>query len=309
MNRLGLTLMVTALGCGGGGSASKLGITDDNAPEVASEAVITGQAANNTANPMSAAAVARLNSGAIRHVGAAVRAPADGEAACAISGSSTTTTSGQTSAKIVFAHCDDGDGKVLDGTLGYTIDTGSSSSALAFAVDVDLTVTEGNLVFEEHGGYKMTLTITLTGSRLEEFELTGDGLDLTLSEGGAVRDQLTMSSFDFHTTVDVVAGQGTESSSEVDYDIDSSRLGGSISVTTTNTMKQRDESHYPYTGTVVVTGANATRLEITIHGDESYVPPSGQGQVELKVDSGTGSFGASAWISWSVLASMSTTAP
>jgi hypothetical protein len=43
------------------------------------------------------------------------------------------------------------------------------------------------------------------------------------------------------------------------------------------------------------------RLQVTILGDETFVPPAGEGQIELQLDSGTGSFAPAVWLSWATL--------
>ena len=39
------------------------------------------------------------------------------------------------------------------------------------------------------------------------------------------------------------------------------------------------------------------------------MPPAGQGQIELQVDPGTGTFGAPIWTSWAELSAMVATTP
>ncbi len=51
----------------------------------------------------------------------------------------------------------------------------------------------------------------------------------------------------------------------------------------------------------MIEGANSVRLQVTILGDETFVPPMGEGQIELQLDSGTGTFGSPIWLSWATL--------
>jgi hypothetical protein len=85
----------------------------------------------------------------------------------------------------------------------------------------------------------------------------------------------------------------------------SSRLNGEITVTTTQEFKQivdpAERRLYPYTGQLLIAGASSVRLQATILGDETFVPPAGEGQIELQQDSGTGSFGPAVWLSWATL--------
>lgn len=303
--RLG-SLAALALAACGGDSHSKLAITDDNAPAAASEAVVTGPAANNPQSPGTTSfltASARSTQPLLRALHGRPAAEA-----CSVSGTLDTQMS-DTSITITFDNCNDGDDKVIDGKITYKVSGATTGSTLTFAATIDLTLTEGTLVFDESGSYTMTLVLTVSDTRLEDVELKGSGLELTVTEGGTVKDKLTLSDFTFHSTVDIAIDQSSEQTSDLDYDIDSSRLGGEISVTTMTAMKQHEESEHPYAGLVNVTGASSSRLQITIHGDESYTPPAGEGQVELKVDTGTGSYGSSKWVSWAELDAMATTTP
>lgn len=290
-------LVALALAACGGDSHSKLAITDDNASAVASEAVVTGPQANNSQAPgtsflrVNAASTPRL----LRAIGGRPAA-----VACDVSGTSDTQMS-ETSITITFDKCNDGDGTVLDGRITFKLDGSATGTTLTFAAEIDLTVTDGNLVFDEAGSYTMTLDLSAGDSRIK-----GNSLKITVSEGGAVKDDLTISDFDFHTTTSVLDDSGDQST-DAEFAIDSSRLGGEISVTTMTSMKQHVTEDHAYAGVVNVTGASSSRLLITIHGDASYTPPAGEGQVELKVDTGTGTYGGSKWVSWAELDAMATT--
>jgi hypothetical protein len=43
-------------------------------------------------------------------------------------------------------------------------------------------------------------------------------------------------------------------------------------------------------------------LQVTILGDETFVPPAGEGQIELQLDPGTGTFEPPTWVNWPALA-------
>jgi hypothetical protein len=144
-----------------------------------------------------------------------------------------------------------------------------------------------------------------------ETELTGDRLSVALSVGGSLRDQVTLSNFDID-----ISEQLTTTDQRVEhftYDIDSTRLKGHVTVMTTQDIKQSIDPfmprEFPFAGQILISGANHTRLQITILGDESFTPPAGQGQIELQVDTGSGAFGAPIYTSWSALSAMVSTAP
>jgi hypothetical protein len=301
-------LLAGLAACGGSGSdtaQAPLAITSSNAPAVAAEAVITADQAQATvtAFPGSSAALA---AGARQLAHAVAQAPhADPVTeSCGVSGTITTAMTA-TSATVTFAACVDAAGTSVNGMISYSalaVTTTGSGTAISASVSVNITATVGSLSYAESGGYNLMLTVGSSSGGL--FSLTGDHLSLAVS--GAVQDKVTLSSFDIQVTDDTTASPA-ETDAKVDYELDTTRLAGHISVSTTHDMKQLETGEHPYAGTVLITGANHGRLQIAIHGDETYTPPAGQGQVELQVDTGTGSFGASIWVSWDMLTALAQT--
>jgi hypothetical protein len=227
--------------------------------------------------------------------------------ACA-GGGTTTTESTSTTATVTFNNCQEDASTKINGTLKLTIKTTSGSSDFTFSVSVNLTITAGKLSLSESGGYDMSFKSSTTGS---ELELTGTRLTISAT-GGTVTDKLTLSNFDIDVKQDTSATPA-ESSETIDYDIDSSRLDGHISVVTAPAVTQLLDAtparQFPHAGRILITGAKSTRLQITIAGDETYVPPAGEGQVKIELDTGTGSFAAPIWVSWAMLQSLAGSAP
>lgn len=315
-----LAAVALVAGCSSGNSQPPLPLSETNAASVAAEALITtNQSPFTVAVPTGAiitsgaAALRRLPPGTAQRLTALAtgRQGVDGTTttACPAGGTLATTISG-TAVTYSFNACVQDASTTINGTLKFTVQS-SSASQTSISATFDLTVTSGALSFAESGGYTIALTAAQNPSDDTRYELTGDHFDVALSAGGVVRDEVTLSSFDI-----VIDQQLTSTDQQVQhftYDVDSSRLAGHIAVMTTQDVTQTIDpiqpTLYPSAGQIVVTGANHSRLQITILGDETFTPPVGQGQIELAIDAGTGAFGAPTWTSWAELSAMVAAAP
>ena len=218
-----------------------------------------------------------------------------------ISGTTTVTTAGMTTT-ITYDHCMDQTGSSIDGTLRSTHQPSSDPNRTTRDVTFNLTGTRGTRSVTETGGFTTVETLPQSSSDPTELELLGDSFTVAVIFDGKLRDQVTLSSFDI-----VAFDQPTATVQQVKhfhYDVDRSRLQGRIGVMTTQDVKFGTGAD-PFTGQILVSGANHTRLQITILGDETFIPPAGQGQVELQIDPGTGTFGAPIWTSWLALSVLS----
>lgn len=310
-----LALAAASAGCGDSGNAQPLlALGENNATSVAAEALITLGQANISAPlpsdfPSGVASTLRSlgNQAVERWAALATGAQnADGTTttACAAGGSLTVVTVGAM-VTFTFDSCSE-NGIKTSGTLRFTAQLSGVSNDISLTASFNLTITQGALSFAESGGYTNVIKIAQNPTDNTEDELTGDHISMTLSVGGKQRDQITMSSFDID-----ISQQLTSTGQQVQhftYDIDSSWLQGHIGVMTTQDIKQLIDlltpRQYPFAGQIAISGASATRLQITILGDEKFTPPAGQGQIELQIDSGTGAFGAPIWTSWSELSAM-----
>ncbi|HEX3482221.1 MAG TPA: hypothetical protein VHT91_44705 [Kofleriaceae bacterium] len=310
--------LAAASACGAGNSQPPLPLSESNAAEVAAEALIaTDQSSFTVQLPTGvlsgvAAAGHHLDRDAVQRLAALAAGPpgADGTttSACSAGGSATVTIAGST-VTYAFRDCADGVTR-LDGTLRFTVQQSSPNQA-SLSASLDLTVAVGALTFNESGGYTVTVKTAQNPSDSTDYELHGDSLSVSLSAGGALRDDITLSHFDIGISM-----QLTSTDHQVEhfsYDIDSSRLEGHISVMTTQDLEQVIDlvmpREHPFAGQILISGASHTRLQITILGDERFTPPAGQGQIELQIDPGTGTFGAPIWTSWAELSAMVSIAP
>ena len=295
----GAVLLAAAVaGCGGGGdSQPPLPLDERNATSVAAEALITTGQTSFTV---------RLPPG-FTPDGAG--SPADGTttAACAASGSQTTVTAG-TTATITFNDCVEDATTRITGSLKLAIQPSGATDTpdqISLAATSSLSVTVGALTFTESGGYTMVIRTALNPTDETATQLIGDRLVVGLRVGGSLRDQVTMSNFEID-----VSEQLTTTDQQIEhfsYDLDSTRLAGHVTVMTTQDLKRSINvfmpRQFPFAGQILIGGANHTRLQIAILGDEVSTPPAG-GQIELRVDTGSGAFGAPIYTSWSALSAM-----
>ena len=307
-----VVVLAAAAGCSDSGHPPTIALGESNAMSVAAEALITtGRASSVLQLPTGAMGVAtavaslagpRLAAQATGAdvVGGALTTP------CGVSGQTTTTTSG-TTVSVAFHACRDGLGPQIDGTLQYTLRPSGSESlpaALALSATFDLTFTDGALSVAESGGYDLVFqSMPNPGGSSLAFDVTGARLTIRVAVAGIEADQLAISDFDIGVTqLLTIPSQQRE---HFRYDIDSTRLAGRVAAVTTADLGQildgLDAHKFPYTGQIVVHGTGGTRLQITIIGDETFVPPSDQGQVELQLDAGAGGFGPPIGVNWSAL--------
>lgn len=328
------TLVAGALaGCGGGSSGpatmavagvnSPLAIDQSNATATAAEAIATptalssGATAAISATP--AAVVPASLSAVDRRVAQGMLPAANARPAgagtvtipCTVGGSVTVVTAADgMTLTVTFAECSEAAGTSVNGTQTYTnftLTTTSASDSVSANVSDALTIVVGALSYAEMGDYAFAFAADKTaGGALttETFDLSGSSLAVSVSKSGAASDSVTLTNFDFNFEEDQTVSPHQLYSS-LSFTLASSRLNGTVVVTTTQEFKQIDDPSvtrlYPYTGQLLITGADMQRLQVTILGDETFMPPAGEGQIELQLDSGSGSFGPPIWLSWATL--------
>jgi hypothetical protein len=306
------------------GPNSPLAINQSNATATAAEAMVTpGALSAGTAAAVSAAplAVVPATLRAVNRRVAQSMLPAGNArpagagplmVSCAVGGTVTVvTTSNGTTLTVTFADCSEVAGTSVNGTQTYTnftLTTTSSSDSISANVTDALTIVVGALNFAEQGDYAVAISANKNpggGLTTETFDLSGSSLAISVSNSGAAPDSVTLTNFniDFEEDQTVSPHQLYTSFS---FTLGSSRLNGQIVVTTTEEFKQIADPAvprlYPYTGQLLITGADSQRLQVTVLGDETFVPPAGEGQIELQLDSGSGTFGTPTWLDWAALA-------
>jgi hypothetical protein len=229
-------------------------------------------------------------------------------APCANSGTMTTFETAPPT--VAFSHCQDYTAPRIDGDLTYALGPQDIPNRLSLLVGFHIAAAFDDMTLEESGGYEFLSSDAPPDRYSYEFAMTadpGDELAATVTAGGAVRDRLTLSGF----SIDIVDGRdvhdpANQTTVQLRVDLASTRLGGRVGAMTTDDLWQRRDPQtprqFPYRGQIMVTGANNGRLQLTIQGDETFVAPAAQGQIELRLDLGSGELGAPSWVDWPALA-------
>ena len=330
-------LGLAVAGCGGGGSsvagagtAPTLTLSRSNAQATATAAITVNGGITNAATvpPGGSAALASSSTGLLgsvdRRVARRLLASARKSISavgddtqtdpCAVSGEVTTVTSADgKSASVSFAACAELPGFVMNGTQAYTnlvltLPTMMVPKAtLSADVAIDMTLLLGAYTEVERGGYSFAFSADITpgvGITRETFGLTGTRLMVTVSNGGTLIETATLSNFNLNYVEDLTVVPH-ELDSTLTYTINSMQLGGQFQVRTLQTLRQVADPLvarlFPFAGQLEFDGASGTRLLMTIRGDETYIPPAGQGQIEYQLDLNTGTFGAPFWGNWAGL--------
>jgi hypothetical protein len=133
------------------------------------------------------------------------------------------------------------------------------------------------------------------------FDLTKLTLSAKISQGSTLLDSEMIADGSVDLTEDLTISPNQLYSSE-NFKLSSTTLNGLVVVTTTQTFKRIADPALtrarPYTGQFIAEGSGGVRVRVTVMGDETYVPPAGQGQIEIEIDSGTGNFGTHTWANW-----------
>jgi len=308
-------------GCGGGGGggggggpagltpppSTPVGVTASNATQVSATALkpavggggalTTVAGIETTAAPQTRAvtrallAVARDSktqlSASQSVVGAAARTTP-----CKVSGSITADISADgTSGTITFNACSD--------IAGETISGSASATGVSAAPDGS----------HFSGNFRVDITFTVTG--FAPLRIVGD---FSIVENCNISTRDCTSSF---TGISLGAQQGNEtwfitsftitealvySTQNVtvtfNYTVSSTALNGSVTVITSTPLQMLTSARHPYTGVVVATGKNNSKVRLTVLGSDPTAP--GQVQIELDAD-GDNTYESTTLYSWSTL--------
>ena len=296
-------------GCGGGGSGSggngtittgpTLAITAENGEAVAAT-VTTGVLAMFQITEGAEGPILEPTAGSLSVLqkignmpGALAQVPVQGTQPCDVSGSislsgnladPTTITEGDTITGI-FENCDDGDGFVMDGRPELTVaDVEGDVFSDIFRLTLDMILT--------------ALTVTSGGDSIAgdgDLAYTLDTLDfpaiLTALSGSELRiatgsEAVTFRNFE--QTLEVNRGMvPTSYAAEASGRLHSSVLGGSADYGTVVTIRASGDDNPPYTGEILVSGANNSEVRIVVIGEEVVrleIDVNGDGVVDEFID-------------------------
>jgi len=301
----GAAVTSVSVTCSGTPSRAPAGISAANTPTLAAQAMLALNAfgGSSAASPNSATPSATL--AALKRL-SRPSAGTESTTNCAVSGTISVDPSADgTSETDTFDACQETADLSLNGVLSYTellLNVTPTAASLTADVQDNLTVTLGALTEVENGSYDISLVYTPATSVV--LDLSNVNLSALISYNGAPLDSENLANANINLTEDLTLSPN-QLYADFSYTLASTLLNGSITANTTQTIKRIADpavSHtFPYTGQIILLGSNNTRERITIWGDETYVPPAGQGQVEIQFDPGTGSFAAPIWVNWSTL--------
>ena len=301
------TFGIAALvGCGGssGDPAPTLALSNDNAKSVASQALAGGTQAMSLGLPTigaGATAFAPIVTRSLRDaVSRAARLVAAGQSTpCAGGGTMTTDgniTAGSTSGSetITFAGCIENAGgtDTLDGTVN--VSGSQSGNSVSFSITVNLTAKAAGATITEVGDLSSSIATDFSS-----ISISSNQIAVTVTSP-TINTKLTLSNLDIHESI--AGGIGGTATVNESYSIDASQLGGRFSVATNTALATATGGTQSASGELEITGAQNTKLVVTVLGNENFVPPAGQGQIKVVLDTP----GATTlYLNWSDVAAVS----
>jgi hypothetical protein len=211
---------------------------------------------------------------------------------CNLSGSVTVDISADgTSGTITFNACSDFAGETISGSASVTgVSAASDGSHFSgnFRIDITFTVT-GFAPLRIVGSFSINENCnTSTHDCTSSF--TGTSL-------GAQQGNETWFTTNFTITEAFVSSTQTTTIT-ANYTVSSTKLNGSVAVITSTPLQILGSAQHPYTGVVVATGSNNSKVRVTVLGSDPTAPD----QVRIEVDAdGNGVYESSTLYPWSAL--------
>jgi hypothetical protein len=283
--------LAALVGCGGssGTPAPTLVLSNDNAKSVASQALAGGTQAMSLGLPTltgGASAFAPIATRALRDAVSRVARPVAAGQSTPCPGGGTMTTDGNITATstsgsetITFAGCiqDAGGTDTLDGTLH--VSGSQSGNSVSFSITVNLTAKTAGATVTEVGDLSSSFSTDFSSISISSNQIAVTVASPTLNT------KLTLSNLDIHESI--AGGLGGTVSVTESYSIDASQLGGRFTVDTNAALATGSDGAQSASGELEITGAQNSKLTVTVLGNENFVPPAGQGQIKVVLDTTT----------------------
>jgi len=275
--QVGATALKPAVG-GGGALTTVTGLETTAAPQTRAVTRALLAVARDSKTPLSASQSV---------VGAAAQT-----IQCAVSGSVTADISAdRTSGTFTFNACSDVAGETISGSASATgVSAASDGSSFSGNFRIDITFTEtGFAPTRIVGDFSIGETCnTSTHDCTSNF--TGTSL-------GAQQGSETWFITNFAIAEALVSSTQNETVT-FNYTVASTALKGSVTVITSTPFQGLKSARHPSTGVAVATGANNSKVRLTVLGSD----PTAPGQVQIEVDAdGDGAYESSTLYSWSTL--------
>lgn len=189
---------------------------------------------------------------------------------------------------LTFSNCSEG-GASLNGVIRMVFSSISGDldaypyTFSATVTTTDLRVTGDGSTLTSNGS--MTLTLSSSGDDNEEADVSISSFHVRGSMAGEAYEQ-TLTNYALRWAI-----QGQRMTQTVAGTLTDSALGGSLVVATPTSVKQNLAEAYPYEGVLTGTGANNSRVRVTVLSSTTGV------RVELDAD-GNGSYETSEDLGW-----------
>lgn len=310
----GLTLIISLAACGGGNSSSSSGngitlptapvtITPTNAPQVAGAAVDAAFGGTSlptgvqTSAPAPSAVatvqkVSRIGHGAVQRIVTQSTTPATVTGVvqsfpCTLNGTVSFDTAATTSVTMTFNNCSDFAGETINGTLsmsGYS----STPPTEAFDVVYNLTIATTSPANTLTAKGDMHLVINLTTGAM-----TMSGASLSMGNTDATLGNFGLQNY-------TIAFDATGNVTTMTFTFASTAINGTAIFDMT-TPFVFGAGMFPSSGAATITGANSTKLKLTVLGDES-APVGSQVKLELSTDNGA-TYASPTYVTWASISS------
>lgn len=295
-------LFVTLNACGGGGSdnggitspAPSVAITTNNSDQVAATAgsadSITTSATSLVPLSVGQASQTTLNltdfARRLLHLGSNYSLQAlTVTQACPGGGSLTGPDPGSTSGTFTFTSCVGYQGNTsIDGSITFSLSGDASSNYAALITFNNLTITSGANVVTIN--VSMNISGNITGT-VETTTVSYSLFNVTYNS-----DYVNI--YNYKSTI-TYNNASLDYSISWDYTFDSSLINGAVKVSTETPIQGNDNNLYPYTGSLVVTGANNSHVRVSTNNSTGL--PTDLVMIEVDAD-GDGIYESSKSVEW-----------
>jgi hypothetical protein len=202
-----------------------------------------------------------------------------------------------TSITVTFASCTDA-GITINGSFMLSNILGTAPGNFSASVSINLSITASGFAGENFSGsFSISVSTTTTTPTTTTITLTGTNISRQIGT-----DAELLRSFTFTAVIDSTNNE----TDTVAFNYASTKIGGSVTVSTSVAFQTSSTSSFPHTGTLIIVGApammgaNNSTIRVTVLGDETLVGT----QVTIELDAnGSGTFGSPVNYSWTQLTS------
>lgn len=191
-----------------------------------------------------------------------------------------------TSALVTFNACSEFAGRSVSGTLAVSNIMRVNGAIVSASVSA-------NLTFSRMGFTDRHLTGSFNVSKSTAGTITLSGTEILIQAGTNTERLLNFSFVSTFNSPNL--GDRTD---RVTLTFASTKIGGSVMITTTTPFQTSAGRNFPHTGVIEIVGASGSRIRVTVLGDETLLTT----QVRIQIDAnGNGNFETTLNKNWSDL--------